>query len=92
MFGLKILSKKEYRRLKEAERLCEHFKELEQSIDEHVKDQLSSLNGLVVLKGNSYPCEKCNLESDHCRKLHFADRTICVTAKEYVNLFKKGRK
>ena len=47
----------------------------------------AAITSLAVLREHSYPCDKCNIESQHCFKLHFADRTICVIPKEYVNDF-----
>lgn len=46
---------------------------------------------LHVLHESDYKCEACKLESPHCRKLTFADRTICVVPKEFVNSFRKKK-
>lgn len=55
------------------------------------KEPTAQLANLYVLHENNYPCDKCQLESDDCRKLHFADRTICVTDKSQVVTFSKRR-
>ena len=34
--------------------------------------------GLHILKSQPYPCDQCRLESSDCKKLHFANATICV--------------
>jgi hypothetical protein len=54
--------------------------------------ELAGLKDFVILKSESYPCEKCTLENNHCKKLIFADRTICVTSKENINNFTKKQK
>lgn len=51
-----------------------------------------NLNVLHVLKGNTYPCEKCDIENKYCFKLHFADRTICVAPSDKVNTFKTQKR
>ncbi len=43
-----------------------------------LQKEISPLADLYILRAQSYPCDKCNVETGHCRKLHFADRTICV--------------
>ncbi len=53
------------------------------------KPQAWNLHEMVVLKANSSKCESCKLETDYCKKLIFADRTICVAPKDKVNLLKK---
>lgn len=36
-----------------------------------------------IIKDNSYPCKDCGIRNDsNCRKLHFADRTICIRPKQ----------
>ena len=49
-----------------------------------LEKEVGNLADLVVLKGQSYPCDKCNIETSACRKLHFSDRTICVIPNQYL--------
>lgn len=94
MLGFKIITSKEYRRLKDQEKaiekLLEDIKAFQKEID--AKNESLELNTLHVLKTNSYPCEKCNIENQYCRKLHFADRTICVTPKDQIVSFPIGKR
>lgn len=53
---------------------------------------VADLKNYVVLKGNTYPCDKCGIESPDCFKLHFADRTVCVTHKSNVNSFRPKKR
>ena len=57
-----------------------------------LEKEVGNLADLVVLKGQSYPCDKCNIETSACRKLHFSDRTICVISKQYMVKPPKQRK
>lgn len=52
------------------------------------KGKSLNLYDLHVLRGNSYPCDKCSIENKYCHKLIFSDRTICVTPKDKVNSFR----
>jgi predicted RNase H-like nuclease (RuvC/YqgF family) len=55
-------------------------------------NKIDNLNELFIIKSDNYKCEKCAFESDDCAKLHFANQTICVTHKDNVNTFQKGKK
>ena len=52
------------------------------------ESEAANLASLYVLRADSYPCDKCNIEGSTCMKLHFADRTICVCPKEEANTFR----
>lgn len=106
MLGFKIIGKREYEEL--LERVESLYSEVNNLQEELVKERfknkaatpvkegkvvtMASLNGLHVLKGNKYPCDKCELENPNCFKLQFADRTICVTDKQNVNSFVNKKK
>ena len=50
------------------------------------KTECQTLCDLTVLRADSYPCDKCSIsDDDHCHKLHFHDRTICVIRKDYAD-------
>lgn len=54
---------------------------------------LRQLVKLFVLSVQDKRCENCNLETDNCRKLHFANQTICVCPKtEVVTFGKRGKR
>jgi len=106
MFGFKIIGKREYRELLKSVELFynENHALREELAKERAKNKaavpvkegkvvtMANLNGLHVLKGNKYPCDKCELENPNCFKLQFADRTICVTDKQNVNSFVSKKK
>lgn len=108
MFGIKIISEKEYNKLlsipekekqefeelrKKSESLKKDLQFLREQLNEAIMHQkkgvLESLNNLHVLKTESYPCDNCKGESDKCMKLIFANQTVCVIDKKYVNDFSK---
>ena len=66
---------------------------LREQLNEKIKklQHLGSLNNLYVLKSENYPCNKCKGEIDKCMKLTFANQTICVVEKKYVNDFTKKK-
>ena len=45
------------------------------------KGEVSSLTDYHVLKGHEYLCDKCEFWNKDCKKLHFANTTICVCKK-----------
>ena len=47
----------------------------------------ASLKDLCIIREKDYPCDKCNLEGPECKKLSFANQTVCVTRKENINSF-----
>lgn len=47
---------------------------------------------LFVLSTKDRHCDKCDLESDKCFKLHFSNQTICVTPKKEVVTFEKPKR
>ena len=53
--------------------------------------ETENLSSLFILRDSSFPCEKCNLENEYCKKLSFADRTICVAPRDKVNFFSKKK-
>jgi hypothetical protein len=73
---------------KKIEADCESLRE---QLNDKIKrlQHLGSLNNLYVLKSEDYPCNKCTGETDKCMKLTFANQTICVVEKKYVNDFSK---
>ena len=75
---------------KKIESDCESLRE---QLNEKIKklQSLGSLNNLYVLKSQDYPCDKCGFESEKCMKLTFANQTICVVEKKYVNDFTKKK-
>ena len=106
MFGFKIISENEYRKMKSLAEQQTNFhmftdgkiKGLEndcESLREQLNEKimklqhLGKLNNLYVLKSEEYPCDKCKGETDKCLKLTFANQTICVVEKKYVNDFSK---
>jgi hypothetical protein len=56
------------------------------------KDFAEELKDLFIIRTTNAKCDKCELETDKCKKLIFADRTICVVPKEEVNNFIKVQK
>ena len=81
MFGTKIITKGEYDIL---------LKAFNQNKD------LRGLKDCCVLRTESYPCDKCKLWNMNCKKLLFADQTICICLKEekkdFVNALKPMKK
>lgn len=51
---------------------------------------MSSLNQYHIVRESSYPCSNCNIESENCKKIAFADSTICVCPKEEVVSFRQN--
>ena len=49
---------------------------------------LSKLHKLCIIKNKDYLCDKCKFEGLKCKKLEFANQTICVCDKADVVLFK----
>ena len=83
MFGFKIIKESEYNELtKVKEQLDDKTRRLQ---------LLGNLNNLYVLKSEDYPCGKCKGETDKCMKLTFANQTICVVEKKYVNDFTRRK-
>ena len=74
------------RRLKDIDSLREQNGKLRQEIN-----RLGSLTGtsdsqglkdFCVLRAESYPCDKCKFETKSCKKLTFADSTVCICHKD----------
>lgn len=42
----------------------------------------ASLKDYCVLRTVNYPCDKCRVEKMNCKKLAFADQTICICHKD----------
>ena len=40
-----------------------------------------------VLHESNYPCDHCSTETKECKKIIFADRTICICPKDEVKTF-----
>ena len=57
-----------------------------------VKDDFYNLCNYHVLHDISYPCDHCKTETKGCKKLIFADRTICVCPKNEVKSFRNKNK
>lgn len=77
------------------EEINNSLKSFEQEIDEESERKKAAYVGLTdlfILRAQTYPCDKCTLESRYCKKLIFADRTICVADKEHVNSFRNKKK
>jgi len=76
--------------------LYDEVKRIEKELAEVEKQlagaEMKSLNDYCIVKTSDYPCDKCNLECDFCKKLHFSNQTICVVPKEKVNSFRKKSK
>ena len=98
MLGFKIIREIEY---KELMRVKDGRKKIEEdcaSLREQLGEKmmrlntLGRLNNLHILKAEDYPCAKCGCKSDKCMKLTFANQTICVIEKKYVNNFTKKNK
>lgn len=53
--------------------------------------EVSGLKDLYIVGNDNRKCEKCPYESDDCKKLIFANQTICVTNKKNVNTFTKKK-
>jgi len=53
---------------------------------------LAELCKYHVLRSEDYPCDKCNIANEYCKKLHFSNCTICVTPSDKINLFSSKRK
>ena len=68
--------------------ICSLNKIIESQKDSEVKN----LKDYFIVKSNDYRCEKCAFESEDCKKLIFANQTICVTDKKNVNSFVKNKK
>lgn len=47
----------------------------------------AELRKLHILFGKPLACEHCMFEKFNCQKLHFANRTLCVCAKEDAHSF-----
>jgi hypothetical protein len=46
------------------------------------KSEVSALKDLCVVKNTSFPCDRCLFSDQNCKKLHFANQTVCVCKKE----------
>lgn len=53
---------------------------------------LGQLCNLFVLSTKDRHCDKCDLEGQHCFKLHFSNQTICVCPKDSVTAFSTKKK
>ena len=53
---------------------------------------LAYISKYHVLRSEDYPCDKCLIENEYCKKLHFSNCTICVTPSDKINLFSSKRK
>ena len=74
---------------KAVETLRKENNSLREQLDEKSKETtFKELKNLYIIRDNSYPCKSCKLESEDCKKLTFADRTICVCPKGKVNSFR----
>ena len=106
MFGIKIIKSGKYNELcqlieeleKESGKIKADCFSLREQLNDAIRkirelsvDQ-SSLVNYTVLHENNYKCERCKLESEDCKKLHFADRTICVCPKDKIISFKNNAK
>lgn len=102
MLGFTIIKKK---KLSELENDCKSLHtqlkkkitevtnlKLELDDEKAIAGEFSRLNRLTILHSDSRKCEGCTLASDKCKKLIFADRTICVTPRNKANPFRKQRK
>ena len=49
---------------------------------------LSNLHDLCIIKNKNYLCDKCKFEGRGCKKLEFANQTICVCDKSDIELYK----
>jgi hypothetical protein len=86
------------RRLKDIDSLREQNGKLRQEINR--LSQLNDVAGLkdyCVLRAESYPCDKCKMERKmDCKKLMFADSTICICHKDekpkFINDFKSKKR
>ena len=56
------------------------------------KDFAEELKDLFIIRAATYPCDKCELETKNCKKLIFADRTICVAPANDVSNFRISEK
>lgn len=77
MFGFKIIRKSEYRNLLAINKALRCY------LDREIKlrQQTPVLSNYVVLKESDYPCDRCKSGYRDCKKLSFADRTVCVIEK-----------
>lgn len=85
------------RRLKDIDSLREQNGKLRQEINRLIQlNEVSGLKDFCVLRAESYPCDKCKLENMPCKKLMFADSTICICQKDekkkFINDFKPKKK
>lgn len=46
------------------------------------------LSDFYILHENDYPCDRCQLNGPYCKKIRFANHSICIIPKEYVNSFR----
>ena len=49
---------------------------------------LSKLHNLCIIKNKNYLCDKCKFVNTDCKKLEFANQTICVCDKSDIELYK----
>ena len=88
------------RRLKDIDSLREQNGKLRQEINNFVRSavngEVEGLKDYCVLRAESYPCDKCKVENMGCKKLMFADSTICICKKdekpEFINILKAKKK
>lgn len=86
MLGLKIVTKCQLDLMqRHIEDLTEENLRLREKIE---NSEMKSLKDYIILKTSDYPCEGCKIECMPCKKLVFANQTICVTHKDNVNLFR----
>lgn len=65
---------------------------IRQKVIDLQESKADNLSQYCIIKDRNCKCELCKTESEHCKKLVFADRTICVVPKDKVNSFVKPKK
>ena len=84
------------RRLKDIDSLREQNGKLRQEINrlsQSVEIPMETkLKDYSILRAESYPCDNCKLEKMDCKKLVFADSTICVCHKDEKTKFTNSLK
>ena len=81
------------RRLKDIDSLREQNGKLRQEVNRlRQSKEVAELKDYCVLRAESYPCDKCKVEKMNCKKLMFADSTICICKKnekkDFINILK----
>jgi hypothetical protein len=70
------------------EQLNEMIKAVHKANIKHEDHSLSYLNNLCIIKSVKYKCDKCKFVNTDCKKLEFANQTICVCGKSDIELYK----